>query len=158
MNFNTPSLHITNEEMGHGLIQQGEQGKDKVQGREGLLGAAQLLSFLLHAPKKEVLGLGGFLKLSGKRVNPRAFGFPEKCCSSVSKDLPEPLTKLCRCPLFVIFPLKPDGSCLFPRPKSQNLLLSALWHKVLQDSKIPFSTICHILRFYWSTALLYSQW
>lgn len=50
--------------MGHGLIQQGEQGRDKVPGRREVLGAGQVLSFLLHTPKEEVLGLGGFLKLS----------------------------------------------------------------------------------------------
>ena len=52
------------KKMGHGLIQQGEQGRDKVLGRGGHLRAGQLLSFLLYTPKKEVLGLGGFLKLS----------------------------------------------------------------------------------------------
>lgn len=50
--------------MGHSLIQQGEQGRDKVPGRTEVLGAGQVLSFLLHTPKEEVLGLGGFLKLS----------------------------------------------------------------------------------------------
>lgn len=51
MNFNTPTLPIINEEMGHGLIQQGEQGRDKVLGRGEVLRAGQVLSFLLHAPK-----------------------------------------------------------------------------------------------------------
>lgn len=63
MNFNTPTLQIVNEEMGHGFIQQEEQGRDKVLRRGGFLGTGQLLSFLLRAPTEEVLGLGGFLKL-----------------------------------------------------------------------------------------------
>lgn len=74
--------------------------------------------------------------------------------SVLDEPLAQPLTKLCRCPLFLIFSLKPGGSYLFSRSKNQKLLLSSLWHKIQQDSNLPFSTICHILRFYWNTALL----
>ena len=139
MNFNTPALHITNEEMGHGLVRWESREGTRCQEEEGSSGLDSSSPSFSALPRKRCQApVASSNAPSGKRVNPRASGFLvshllflEKCCRRVSSGLlPEPLTKLCRCPLLFFSPLKPEGSCFFPGSRSQNLLLSSLWHKI----------------------------